>query len=254
MRPAPVVRTLVIVTTVAFLVQLAVDRFTGFETERWFGLSAEYAVGRLCVWQFVTWLFLHSPGHLFHILFNMLVLWMFGKSIEQRFGPRKFLLFYFTAGIFSGLGYVLVSAFGESFRPAIGASGAIMGLLVAFGMLFPDAVVLAFLLIPMKAKHLVWLLVGIDLVYFFFMTGTDIAVSAHLAGALYGFLFLRLEPRVIARLRRIEADGRRKGAEDERHARERVDALLAKIGRGERLSSKERRFLDRASRRYFGRR
>jgi membrane associated rhomboid family serine protease len=247
-----VVKVLVIVTVAVYLVELAVARFTDFPYVRWFGLSAHYGVGRLNLWQFVTSLFLHDATRIFHILFNMFVLWVFGRQVEPRLGSRRFLFFYFAAGVFAGLCYVLVSAFGDPFVPAIGASGAIMAVLVLFGFLFPDAIVLAFLFIPMKAKHLVWLLVGIDLVYFFFMTESEVATSAHLGGALFGFLYFRYEPRVRRWLEGLEERDRRRTQEEARQARARVDELLAKIGRGERLTTRERRFLDQASKRYFG--
>src|SRR5579862_1571559 len=95
------------------------------------------------IWQLVTYLFLHSLGSVWHIVFNMLALWMFGAPIEETWGTRRFLQYYFLCGIGAGVCVVLANlAFGDPYPPTIGASGAIYGLLLAFGMLFPNQTVL----------------------------------------------------------------------------------------------------------------
>ena len=148
-------------------------------------------VHSLAIWQLVTYLFLHSTTDPLHILFNMLALWMFGAEIERTWGTRKFLKYYFICGIGAGVCVVLISVLvGAGASPTIGASGAIYGLLLAFGLLFPDAIVF-FLVFPMKAKYLV-IIMG-ALAFFFSIRGGNGNVSnvAHLGGLLVGFLYMR---------------------------------------------------------------
>ena len=108
------------------------------------------------VWQLFTYLFLHSLASPGHILFNMLGLWMFGAPIEETWGTRRFLQYYFLCGVGAGICVVAAAlAFGGASQPTIGASGAIYGLLLAFGMLFPEQEILVMFLFPIKAKYMV---------------------------------------------------------------------------------------------------
>ncbi|WP_035334341.1 rhomboid family intramembrane serine protease [Dokdonia sp. PRO95] len=187
------------------------------------------------VWQPLTHMFMHDMGSPMHILFNMYALWMFGSPIENALGQKRFIFFYFSAGLGAALIHTLVNyyhfnsasdaimALGfntedikailstgqfseiipretaqelyESFAvPAVGASGAIMGLLVAFGMLFPNASLgLLFIPVPIKAKYFIPIIVGIDLfsgVTGFSIFGANIAHWAHFGGALFGFVMM----------------------------------------------------------------
>src|SRR5207244_9281421 len=112
--------------------------------------------------QLFTYMFLHDPGGFGHILFNMLALWMFGADLERHWGTRKFLKFYFLCGIGAGLCVVVGNyLFGNPLTRTIGASGAIYGLLMAFGVLWPDRTVLFSFLFPIKAKYFVMIIGGI---------------------------------------------------------------------------------------------
>jgi len=254
-RTPPVVRWLILINALVFLVQLIVREFTSFDFTRYFGLSSDLAIGRFWVWQFFTSMFLHSTSGVFHILFNMFALWIFGREVERRFGSRRFLLFYPLAGIFAGLCFVIVGILGASFELAVGASGAIMGVMVVFACLYPDATLLAFLLVPVKAKHLILFLIAIDLIYFVFMAdSSQVAHSAHLGGALFGFLYFRYEPRLRAYLQSLEEREARRARQNEREVREKVDRLLDKIAAGESITPKERKFLGEASKKYYGKR
>ncbi|MFC4689727.1 rhomboid family intramembrane serine protease [uncultured Dokdonia sp.] len=187
------------------------------------------------VWQPLTHMFMHDLSSPMHIAFNMYALWMFGSPIENALGQKRFIFFYFSAGLGAALIHTLVNyyhfnnaseaimALGfnaqditdiltsgsfseripretaqslyESFSvPAVGASGAIMGVLVAFGMLFPNASLgLLFIPVPIKAKYFIPILVGIDLfsgVTGFSIFGANIANWAHLGGALFGFIMM----------------------------------------------------------------
>ena len=251
----PVVRGLLILNVVVFLLQLIVGKFTSFDYMKYFALNSEYAIGRLWIWQFFTSIFLHSPTGIFHILFNMLMLWMFGREVEARLGSKRFLQFYLGAGAFASLCFAIVAVLGAKFALAVGASGAIFGVMVLFAYLYPEATLLAFFVIPVKAKHLVMFLIAMDLVYFVFMSdSSQVAHSAHLGGALFGFLYWRYEPRFRLFMQNLEARERRKAQEGERDARARVDRLLDKIQAGESITPKERKFLDEASKKYYQKR
>ncbi|MGC8653065.1 MAG: rhomboid family intramembrane serine protease [Candidatus Kryptoniota bacterium] len=152
------------------------------------------------IWQLVTYMFLH--GGFFHILFNMLALWFFGVELESVWGTRRFVTYYFLCGIGGGLTNLFVTPLFTTPGPTIGASGAIYGVLLAFGMLFPDAPVFLYFLFPIKAKYFVAIFIAIEL--FYGVTGTESGVAhfAHLGGAFVGLIYLlysRRSVRIIER-------------------------------------------------------
>jgi membrane associated rhomboid family serine protease len=145
------------------------------------------------VWQLFTWLFLHDPHGVLHILFNMLALWMFGTPVEQTWGTRRFLQYYFLCGVGSGICVVLVNLLiGNWDQPTIGASGAIFGLLLAFGMLFPEQEILFMFLFPMKAKYAVMIYGAIAFLGTLSPGGT-VSHLAHLGGMIFGFVYIRTQ-------------------------------------------------------------
>lgn len=151
------------------------------------------AVIRGSVWQLFTYLFLHSLTSLWHIIFNMLALWMFGTPIEQTWGTRRFLQYYFICGVGAGVCVVLANlAFGNPYQRVLGASGAIYGLLLAFGMLFPNQTVLMSFLFPIKAKYMV-LIFGAIAFISSFQTGSTVSNLAHLGGMLFGFVYIKTQ-------------------------------------------------------------
>lgn len=225
-----------ITDTVKFLLILNViffigSQFTGGVAERLFALYY-FENSNFQFWQPVTSMFMH--GSFFHILFNMYALWAFGSPLEMRWGQKKFLFFYFSAGIGSALIYTLVNYFqlhsgmdallnaGLSQQQimdiletgkyntailefvsqdtiqsmyniyngmALGASGAVYGVLVAFGMMFPAVeLMMIFLPIPIKAKYFIPGIIVLDLVFGITGTQTGIAHFAHIGGALFGFI------------------------------------------------------------------
>jgi membrane associated rhomboid family serine protease len=153
-------------------------------------------------WQPVTYLFLHDPQSIMHILLNMLVLWMFGTPVEETWGTRRFLQYYFLCGIGAGICVVLVNLIaGNPYQATIGASGAIYGLLLAYGMLFPNQEVLFMFLFPMKAKYMVMIFGAIAFLGSFQGGGT-VSNLAHLGGMIFGFIYIRTQfarRRVVAR-------------------------------------------------------
>ncbi len=142
-------------------------------------------------WQFVTHMFMH--GGLMHIIFNMYALWAFGSPLEQLWGKNKFFFFYFSAGLGAALIYTLANYFFQDYNAvAVGASGAVYGVLVAFAMNFPNAkLALIFFPVPIAAKYFIPLIVFGDLFFGFtsYSVG-NIAHFAHIGGALIGFIIM----------------------------------------------------------------
>ena len=142
------------------------------------------------LYQFVTYQFLH--GSFTHLFFNMFALWMFGRIIEQVWGPKKFLFYYLVCGIGAGLSQEVVQLLMGSYSLTIGASGAVYGILLAFGMTFPEERIFIFPLpVPIKAKWFVCIYAGIELFSAISSAGDDVAHMAHLGGMLFGFLLIR---------------------------------------------------------------
>ncbi len=151
-----------------------------------FSLSAGDIFYRFKIWQLVTYMFLHDPFSIMHILFNMLYLWMFGVELEREWGTREFLKFYFITGIGAGLINILVSG-----APTIGASGAIYGVMIAFAMRYPNREVYIWMLFPVKIKYLMGFLILLQFFSTFGPYSDGVAHAAHLGGALVGFLYLK---------------------------------------------------------------
>jgi membrane associated rhomboid family serine protease len=147
--------------------------------------------GNFMPWQLLTYQFMHSLSSIMHVGFNMLALWMFGSELEAMWGSKKFLIYYLLCGIGAGLIHLLISPFFSEPLPAIGASGAVYGLLLAFGMTFPDRPIFLFpFFIPIPARIFVIIFAGIELISG--ISGSDgVAHFAHLGGALTGFILIR---------------------------------------------------------------
>ena len=141
-------------------------------------------------WQVVSYAFLHgSIGHLF---FNMLGLWMFGAELERVWGPNRFTQFYFASVLSAALAQILVTLLLGSIYPTVGASGGLFGLLLAYGMMFPNRTIMPlFPPIPMKAKVFVALYGGLELILGVTGSASGVAHFAHLGGMLGGYLMIR---------------------------------------------------------------
>ena len=162
-------------------------------------------------YQIATHMFAHSPSMIFHIVFNMFGLWMFGRVLENVWGPQRFLIFYFACGVGAAFAHLGMQYFraeqlmtalttGASdwmnyigaVSPALGASGAVMGIFAAFAYLFPNTeLFIMFIPFPIKAKWAVSGLIAIDLIWGVGQFGGDnVARFAHLGGALTGFILV----------------------------------------------------------------
>ena len=181
----PVTQTLLLVNVAIF----CLDLFLG----PWFGrLFALWPIasGAFMPWQMLTYAFLHGDAQ--HLFFNMLGLWMFGAELERVWGPRRFMQFY-AASLLAAAGMqLLVNFLIGSPYPTVGASGALFGLLLAFGMMFPNRTIMPlFPPIPMKAKTFVMVFGGLELVLGVTGTQSGVAHFAHLGGMLGGYLMIR---------------------------------------------------------------
>jgi membrane associated rhomboid family serine protease len=210
------------------------------------------------IWQLITYMFLH--GGLFHILFNMFALWMFGCEIERTWGTREFIKYYFITGLGAGL-FTFILSFNSNI-PTIGASGAIFGILVAFALMFPDRLIYLYFLIPIKAKYLVAFFAVLEFIASFRHTSDGIGHFAHLGGMIIGYLYIKSDFRIppffrlstyIDRVkdfkhrRRMKAIDRKR--EREQRLMERVDQILDKINQigYDNLTREEKKILEQAS-------
>lgn len=194
----PAVLNLLIANCVVYLATMLLDENRIYELFALFPLESQW----FKVWQPVTYMFMH--GGFSHLFFNMFALWMFGRGLEVELGTKRFLIYYFVCGIGAaliqlGVAEIDLMRLPENsllyhqylWTPTVGASGAIFGLLLAFGMLHPNAtIMLLFPPIPMKAK---WFVIIYGLVELFFgVTGSmdSVAHYAHLGGMFWGWLLL----------------------------------------------------------------
>jgi membrane associated rhomboid family serine protease len=184
------------VTVVLMAISIAVFllQLIGPSTFGWlFGHLALSCKGleRGLIYQLITYQFLH--GGFLHLLFNMITLWFFGRAVEDRLGSRRYLELYFASGIIGGLLHVSLGwIFPESFGRAsvVGASASICGLIAAFAALDPEQLVL-FFFIPMRAKWLFYISLGIALIFVLAPNQSNIAHAAHLGGLLTGWAYIR---------------------------------------------------------------
>ena len=200
----PFVKLLAITTTAVWFFSVVVFQQHFLESPRifeWFGLVPQVIFDRWWIWQFFTYMFIHSPG-IFHILLNMFLLWMFGSELERLWGGRFFLLYYLFCGVGAGLiyfsivGLLHVTGMGVPIpvfeTPVVGASGAIFGLLLAYGIIYSERVIYFMMIFPIKAKHFTILLAAIELVSMLnHGLGSPVANLAHLGGLVSGLIFLK---------------------------------------------------------------
>lgn len=203
-----VVKHLLIINVLMFLATITFERFHVNLTD-FLGLHF-FKASDFRVYQFITYMFMHANfGHLF---FNMFALWMFGNTLENIWGSQRFLLFYMVCGIGAGLcqelvqfiqyttslaeystvnmgGQVLPMSSYLNLMNTVGASGAIYGLLLAFGMMFPDSRIYLYFLFPIKAK---WFVIGYAVIELISGLGgaDNVAHFAHLGGMLFGLILI----------------------------------------------------------------
>lgn len=186
-RITPGIKILIIVNVSVFALQVLADYWARpGDIQHLFGLTPEYVVERLWVWQLVTYMFLHSTAWISHLLLNMLMLWMFGTDLERQWGTRPFLRYYFVCGIGAGI----LTCFSFYHSTTIGASGGVFGVMLAYGLTFPNRQILLWFLFPMRAITFVVLCIGIELLALRGLRD-GVAHFAHLGGMLFGYLYLK---------------------------------------------------------------
>ncbi|MBR6272683.1 MAG: rhomboid family intramembrane serine protease [Bacteroidales bacterium] len=204
-----VVKNLLIINAIMFLADIVLVRF-GINLSDILGLHFFKASG-FYPFQLLTYMFMH--GNFTHLFFNMFALWMFGNTLENIWGPKRFLLYYVLCGLGAGLlqegvqyieyitrlsHYQSVNMGGTivpmgqylNLMTTVGASGAIYGLLLAFGMMFPNSMIYLYFFVPIKAK---WFVIGyavIELLSGVFSSGDQVAHFAHLGGMLVGLIII----------------------------------------------------------------
>ena len=253
-RPRWGVLGIIIATVAAFFLEGAVVGAGGKRViDQWFALTPADVVTHGRLWELLTHAFLHAPYDVSHIIVNMFCLYLFGPSIEAMYGTRRFLGLYACAALMGGLIYTAGGWFQHPHTPCVGASGAVMGVMVVAAFHDPRRPFWIFFIIRIPLGVLVGIYVLIDLYYTIAGVQTGIAHLGHLGGAFYGYLFYRFGGVPGARLsfrglRRI--DPRRLFRTDPRKIEAEVDAILEKISREgiQSLTPRERATLDKASR------
>lgn len=189
-RLTPAVKVIAIVCVVAFIIQQTSDQFLGGNVTGFLGLVPSGFMTQHRFWQIFTYAFLH--GDPMHLFLNLLMLVFIGAEIEGAWGTARFLRFYFFCSVSAGVLYLLLQVFvwGGLSIPMVGASGAIYGLLMAYGLIFGERVLLFMMLFPMKAKHFVWILAGVEFMTTVYSARGGLASAAHLGGMAAGFAYL----------------------------------------------------------------
>ena len=197
-----IIKNLIIINGLVWLAQITIGQQVFPMEDR---LALHYFRSPLYEpWQFLTYMFLHDPGSPFHILFNMFALWMFGSTLENLWGAKRFLLFYLVCGFGAGLVQMAANAYDLSRMnvfeyhaylniPTLGASGAVMGIFAAFAYTFPNSQLLILPIpFPIKAKWALLGMVALDLFGGISSQQSGIAHFAHIGGALVGIVLVML--------------------------------------------------------------
>ena len=205
----PVVKHLLIINVLLYLATFTMNRFH-IDLTDYLGLHF-FMASDFKPYQLITYMFMH--GNFEHLFFNMFALWMFGNTLENMWGSKRFLLFYMVCGIGAGLcqevvqyiqyatslaqydsvnlggGQVISMASYLNLLNTVGASGAIYGLLLAFGMMFPNSMIYLYFFVPIKAK---WFVIGYAVIELVsgFIGGGNVAHFAHLGGMLFGLILI----------------------------------------------------------------
>jgi membrane associated rhomboid family serine protease len=211
-RLTQAVKALLIACFAVFLVQQTGDQFFGTRLTSLLGLVPASFAHQYRLWQLLTYSFLHAD--VMHLFFNLMMLAFIGGELEAVWGTPRFLRYYFFCSVTSGLVYLALQLGMNGpgiYAPLIGASGAIYGLLMAYGLIFGERVLLFMMLFPMKAKHFIWVLALIQLMTTVYSPSGGWASLAHLSGLLAGLVYLWLQARwSAARKHRDQFGGQKK--------------------------------------------
>ncbi len=229
----PVIKMLLILNTAVFVLYWFIGSFRidGVPLQ----LAFDYYLGLMPLghgfwpWQLITYQFMHA--NFMHLLFNMVFgLWMFGMEVENTWGAKKFLIFYLTCGVVAGISQLILAPIlepAQTLGPTVGASGAVFGVLVAFGMMFPDRYIFLYFLVPLKAKYFVLILIALGV---WSVGGTDnVANLAHLGGALAGYLYMLYDLKGFKLRARVRSMQNPFAAREKRESPQYQDVVEAKV-------------------------
>ena len=195
----PVIKNVLIINVLAFIAQLT--PLLGIVLIKWFALwpigtpsglphPQGFTTTGFWPWQLVTYGFLHSTSGFGHILFNMFMLWMFGVQIENVWGSKRFGIYYIVCVIGAAVAQLAVATLYPQIYYTVGASGGVMGVLLAFGMTFPEQRIYLYFLVPIRAKYLVMGLAAFELFAGISGQQPGVANFAHLGGMLIGLVLI----------------------------------------------------------------
>jgi membrane associated rhomboid family serine protease len=191
-RLSPTVKVILIACFVAFLIQQTTDQFLGGHLNEIFALFPRGVIFQGRIWQLFTYPFLHADP--LHLILNMMMLAFIASDLELQWGRKRFLIFYFFCAVSAGILYLLLQLWvwkGQGIdQPMVGASAAIYGCLMAYGLLFGERVMLFMMLFPMKAKHFIWVLAGVEFMSTVFSGRGGLSSAAHVGGMLAGVGYL----------------------------------------------------------------
>ena len=249
------IKTIIIINIIIYIFL----ELSGLKSDifRQFGLIPSKTLFEAYIWQPFTYMFLHDG--FFHILLNMLFLWMFGKDVEQSWGKITFYKYYLVTGVGSGM--LNATIHHDSTIPVVGASGAVFGILLAFAMLYPNRIVLLYGLVPIKIKYLVIGLAIIALFSSILMNNSRVSHLTHLSGMITGYIYLNWrwlssrKPRFTKKKqisRTYSLNQNKKKKIDCRLIQQNVDEILDKLNENgwENLTDTEQKILYRASEEY----
>jgi len=226
-----VVRKLLIINVAIFLACVIVKPFGNF-AYNWFSVDTTTPIRMLQAWRLVWYQFLHDPGSAMHIIFNMIALYFLGPTLERYWGSKRFLKFYLSCGTAGGIFYIiLVSAGALPAGMLVGASGAILGMLAACAILFPQFVVFLFLFpVPIRVAVAIFTVLYIFNIFTQgYNAGGD---AAHLAGMAAGAAYVYLWPKLKTRPKKKPAPKRgdfEKKLRDYNQLQQEVDRILDKV-------------------------
>lgn len=178
-----VVKNLLIVNALFYLAYVVLFKTGVIDLNYWLGIWS-LRTGMFRLWQPITYMFQHASFD--HLFFNMFSLWMFGATLENIWGSKRFLFYYLICGIGAGLLNMLV----PGVHLSVGASGAVYALLLAFGMMFPNEYIYLYFLVPIKTKWFIIAMVALELFEGVFRSTDGVAHFAHLGGMLIGLILL----------------------------------------------------------------
>ena len=262
---ATITQRILVISVIVFLAQWLTVNAGQSVVTKWLRLDPRDVLYSGQIWRLLTYGFCHDLQEIFHIIFNMMMFWLFARRLEQRYGRREFLMFYLCAIVFAGIANMVFGVFSNDWAPMIGASGGVMAVMTLYALHWPHERVMIWGIFPVEVRWLVVFAIFMD-VYPMLnaVEGDRIAHMAHLGGVAFGFLYLKLGMRLerilqgglIGKARTARAQ-RKSGlrvfnpeSKPRQNIEEEMDRILAKVHENgaDSLSKKERAILNEASR------